>query len=135
MNGRQVVFSLLIIGFIVYCLIPEEPTRKVLVVIGCSDEEANWEYFEMDEFPGSQSEFEGADDLVWNRSGSSLALEGVEYGVGPSLLRGKKDRYRIGEGLQSLSEYPDFVLREAPETIKVMQGSTGVKLRWQLTCR
>ena len=53
MNFRLLFFGLVLAGSVFYALIPDTPTRKILDVTGCSPDDANWEYFELEEFPGT----------------------------------------------------------------------------------
>ena len=135
MNFRLLFFGLVIAGSIVYALIPDAPTRKILVVTGCSPDDANWEYFELEEFPGTLSQFNSTGELVWNQSGRTLEMERVEYGIGVSSSSSNEDYQGLPLGVQALPTHPHFLMKEAPDQIRVSRGQFGVEVRWQLTCR
>ena len=135
MNYRLLFFGLIIAASIVYALIPETPTRKILVVTGCSPDDANWEYQELEEFPGTPSQFNGSEELVWNKSGQTLELERVEYGRGVGSFSSNEGYHLIRSGVQALPVHPNFLMREAPDQIRVSQGQVGIAVRWQLTSR
>jgi len=135
MNLRLVLFGLIIAGSILYALVPDTPVKRILVVTGCTEDDAKWRYLRMDEFPGTTAQFNGAELLVWNKSGRMLEMELVEYGSGNRPLSGGKRRHLLKEGVQLLPERPNFLMREAPDQISVPRGQFGVEVRWQLTCR
>ena len=136
MNFRLLFFSLILAGSVFYALIPDTPTRKILVVTGCSPDDTNWEYFELEEFPETHSQFNSKGELVWNQSGRTLEMERVEYGRGVSSFSSNEDYHRLSLGVQALPVHPNFLMKEAPDQIQVSQRvQNGVAVRWQLTCR
>ena len=135
MNFRLLFFGLIIAGSIVSALIPDAPTRKILVVTGCSPDDANWDYLELEEFPGTPAQFNSTGELVWNKSGQTLGLELVEYGSGVGSFSSNEGYHLVYSGVQPLPEHPNFLMREAPDQIRVPRGQFGVEVRWQLTCR
>lgn len=135
MNFRLLFFGLIIAGSIVYSLIPETPTRKILVVTGCSPDDASWEHLELADFPGTPAQFNSTGELVWNRSGRTLKLELVEYGRGVGSFSSNEGYHLVYSGVHPLPEHPNFLMVEAPDQIRVSRGQIGVEVRWQLTCR
>ena len=133
MNYRLIFFGLIIAGSIVYSLIGDAH-RKILVVTGCSPDDANWEYSSWRNL-GTPSQFNGLEELVWNKSGATLELELVEYGRGVGSFSSNEGYHLVYSGVQPLPEHPNFLMREAPDQISVPRGHFGVEVRWQLTCR
>jgi len=125
---------------LVICLVmSESPTRRVLVVKGCSPEDAKWQKLPFGEFPGNQSQWDSEEDLIWNTSGRVLLLLSVDYRSSLADKKPKNWKFQLDTGLSKLPIRPHFLMTSAPPGLQVQQsvGSTPLDqlLRWQLTCR